>query len=127
MQALHTCPETRIVTGIRKTTAAHMSRAVDIQHAFGLGFTRAKAPDQWFGDDDWHARGVTWACRVVIFMRNVVALLCALRPCMARALGGARNVTLDCRCRTHAAIGLGWQIGDQVAGKSLHEDPARRG
>ena len=48
-------------------------------NAFRLGFARAKAPEQLLGSDDWRGCGVTWACRVVLRMRNGAALLCVIR------------------------------------------------
>lgn len=87
MQTLHTHPETRTATGIRQTTAAHMLRAADIQHAFELSFARTKTPKQPLGYDDRHTLGVTWARRVVICMCNGVALLCVLRPCRHAGVG----------------------------------------
>lgn len=47
--ALHTRPKIATVTGTLQATAAHMSRAACIQYAFGLGFARAKAPEQLRG------------------------------------------------------------------------------
>lgn len=64
-----------------------MARAADIQHAFELSFARTKTPKQPLGYDDRHAPGVTWARRVVICMRNGVALLCVLRPCRHAGVG----------------------------------------
>ena len=56
-----------------------MSRAVGIEHAFGVGFTWAKALKQPLGCDDRRGRGVTWASGAVLCMRNGAALLCVLR------------------------------------------------
>jgi len=87
VQTLHTYPATSTATGIRQTTAAHMARAADIQHAFELSFAWAKAPKYLLGYDDPRASGVTWASRAVICMRNGVALLCVLRSCRHAGVG----------------------------------------
>ncbi len=109
LQALHTCSETPTATGIRQASAAHMWRAADIQHAFGLDFARTKEPKQPPGEEGWRACGVTWGA-VLLFACVTASLWCKSYDLVGmRALGAARDVTLGCHCRTqsrYAVIGM---------------------